>query len=144
MAIYLRALPEIERNLKELGMQAVHYHVYVALSEAPARTLRLSDLAAHANISQSRLTHRLRLLVDRGDVTIATCPEDSRAKNATLTDAGFARLEAVAPDHARTVLELIFDGLTPAQTKALGDATSAVATELYCHPEFLNPNQPRN
>lgn len=139
MAVVSRAYPEIERTLKSQGLLGVHYHIFVALSDAPERTLRLSELAAGANMSQSRLTHRLRLLVERGEVTISDDPDDRRAKNATLTEAGFRRLEEIAPLHAEDVLRLIFDPLSPEQTKALADALSTVGEHLCEHPEFLNP-----
>ena len=70
VVVFLRAFPEIERTLKEEGLLSVQYGVYVALSDAPDRTLRLGRLADHANMSQSRLTHRLRDLVERGDIEI--------------------------------------------------------------------------
>ncbi|MEM1335842.1 MAG: MarR family transcriptional regulator, partial [Actinomycetota bacterium] len=103
LAVVARAFPEFERTLKSHDLLAVHYQILAALSEAPDRTLRLSELAAGANTSQSRLTHRLRALVEHGDVAIESDPNDRRAKNATLTDAGMARLETVAPHHAEDV-----------------------------------------
>lgn len=139
LAIVNRAFPEIERSLKAHGLLSVHYHIFVTLSAAPDRTLRLSELADSANLSQSRLTHRLRLLVEQGDVAISDDPDDRRAKNATLTDAGFARLERIAPHHAEDVQCLIFDPLDPQQTAALADAASTIADALCQHPEFLNP-----
>ncbi len=42
MAIVNRAIPEIERSLKTHGLLGVHYHIFVELSAAPGRTLRLS------------------------------------------------------------------------------------------------------
>ena len=138
-AIVSRAFPELERTLKSHGLLAVHYHIFVTLSEAPDQTLRLSELADGANMSQSRLTHRLRALLERGDVIISEDPGDRRAKNATLTETGRNRLEQIAPQHAEDVQRLIFDPLTAEQTKALADALTTVADNLCQHPEFLNP-----
>ena len=134
-----RAFPEIERSLQCHGISTVHYQIYAALSEAPGHTLRLSELAAGANVSQSRLSHRLRALIDRGDVIVSDDPDDRRAKNATLTTSGFQRLEDVAPKHAEDVQRLIFDSLTPAQTEGLADAASTISEHLCEHPEYLNP-----
>ncbi|NNC81060.1 MAG: MarR family transcriptional regulator [Acidimicrobiales bacterium] len=138
-AIIFRAFPEIERSLKAHDLLGVHYHIFAVLSGAPDQTLRLSELADSANMSQSRLTHRLRTLVDRGEVTICEDPDDRRAKNATLTPAGRKRLEQLAPIHVEDVQRLIFDPLSPEQTKALADAMSTLAEHLCEHPEFLNP-----
>ena len=98
-AVMFRAFPEMERTLKAHDLLAVHYHVLAVLSNAPDQTLRLTELADSANMSQSRLTHRLRVLVERGEGAISDDPDDRRAKNATLTAAGRKRLEHLAPIH---------------------------------------------
>jgi DNA-binding MarR family transcriptional regulator len=130
----------MDRTLKRHGLLAVHYHILVTLSAAPNRTLRLSQLADLSDLSQSRLTHRMRLLVERGDVTISADPDDGRAKNATLTEAGQRRLDTIAPAHAEDVQRLIFDSLSSEQTANLADALSTVADSLCEHPELLNPS----
>ena len=138
-AVMSRAFPEIERTLKAHGMLAVHYHVFAVLADAPDDTMRLSDLADAANLSQSRLTHRLRVLVERGEVAVTEDPDDRRAKNATLTETGRKRLEELAPIHVEDVQRLFFDPLTREQTDALADAMSTIAAHLCQYPEFLNP-----
>ncbi len=125
-----RALPEIERSLKAHDLLAVHYSIFVSLSEAPDDSLRLADLAEEANLSQSRLTHRLRSLVDRGLVDVTPCPDDDRGKNATLTSAGRQLLETIAPVHAAHVKHLVFDHLNPAETAALAASMTKVADAL--------------
>lgn len=140
LAVSSRALPEIQRRLKARDLLGAHYYVFVALSEAPGQTLRLSALADGANMSQSRLTHSIRPLIERGDIAICGDPNDRRAKNASLTDAGRNRLECIAPLHADDVKQLVFDPLTDEQTAALADALTAVSNHLCEHPEYLNPN----
>ena len=139
MAIVNRAIPEIERSLKAHDLLGVHYHIFVELSAAPGRTLRLSELADSANLSQSRLTHRLRLLVERGDIEVSEDPDDRRAKNATLTDVGYERLVATAPHHVEDVQRLIFDPLDDTETAALAEALAKISASLCEHPEYLNP-----
>lgn len=131
-----RGFPAIERTLKEHDLLAVHYSILVALSVAPEHTLRLSGLADIANLSQSRLTHRLRTLTDRGDVTIEADSTDRRGKNATLTDTGLRRLESVAPVHVEDVQRLVFDRLDPDETECLARAMSKIAGGLCDHPQF--------
>ena len=131
-----RGLPEIERTIKAHGLLAVHYTVLVELSDAPAHTLGLSELADMANVSQSRLTHRLRTLTEQGFVTIEPDPHDARAKNATLTASGLQWLASVAPHHAEDVQRLLFDHLTPAETRALANGLGKVAANLCEHADF--------
>jgi len=141
LAVVHRAFPEIERDLRtNHDMLGVHYHILVTLSTAADNTMRLSDLADTADVSQSRLTHRLRMLVERGDITINQDPNDGRAKQATMTAAGRRRLESAAPGHVGTVRRMIFDHMPPAQTLALAEALAPVATWLEDHPEYLDPN----
>lgn len=140
LAVIQRGFPEIERDLRtNHDMLGVHYHILVSLSMAPEQTLRLSDLADSANLSQSRLTHRLRVLVDRGDVAITQDQDDKRSKYAALTTQGQQRLDTVAPGHVETVRRVIFDHLTPHQSRALADALAPIAASLCAHPEYLNP-----
>ncbi len=132
-----RGLPEIERTFKEHDLLAVHYGILVALSSAPEDTLRLTELADAANLSQSRLTHRMRTLVSRGLIEVVTSPEDGRGKNATLTKKGRRLLEEVAPRHAEDVQRLIFDHLSATETKNLAKALSKLAATLCDHETFL-------
>lgn len=131
-----RGLPRLDRTLKEHDLLIVHYSILVALSESPDGSMRLSDLADAANLSQSRLTHRLRTLTERGDVSIDDDPDDGRSKHANLTKTGRVRLESLAPLHADDVQRLIFDHLDPAETECLAAALTKIAGTLCDHEHF--------
>ena len=135
-----RGLPELERSLKRHDLLVVHYSILVALSDAPDDTMRLSDLADAANLSQSRLTHRLRVLTERGDVSIQPDPADGRGKRATLTKDGRALLEAVAPIHVEDVQRIFFDHLNPTETAHLAHALSTIA-QTMCDHDCLSSDQ---
>ena len=62
-------------DLSELVAREQIRHLLAAYTWAGDRG-RLSELADMANTSQSRLSHRLRKLVERGDVSIADDPTD--------------------------------------------------------------------
>lgn len=141
LAIVRLGFPEIARQLRdEHEMTPVHYHILASLHSATDHTLQLTELARSAALSQSRLTQRLGILTDRGDVEINPDPNDRRAKRATLTRRGRARLNHVAPSHGETVRRVIFDHLTADQAAALGQALKPVAEALAEHPEYLDPN----
>src|SRR5207248_7130274 len=97
-----------------------YYQILVMLSEAPGRTLRMSELADKTWSSRSRLSHAVDRLEDRGWVQRLSCPSDKRGAFAVLTDAGYAVLEAAAPSHVESVQLLVFDQLTPEQVAQLG------------------------
>src|SRR3712207_7748032 len=73
------------------------------LSEAPGRSRRMSDLARRANQSQSRLSHTVARLEERGWVRREPSPEDGRGNVAVLTDAGWDVVRSVAPGHVEAV-----------------------------------------
>ena len=115
--------------------------ILVALSSAPDDTMRLTELAEAANLSQSRLTHRLKTMTERGDVEITADEDDGRAKNATLTRSGRRLLERVAPIHAEDVQRLVFDHLDAGDTEALARALSKVAHTLCGHEAFSSTDE---
>jgi DNA-binding MarR family transcriptional regulator len=114
----------------EAEMTHSSYIVLAMLSEAPDRSLRMSDLATRANSSPSRLSHTVSRLEQRGLVRRERSPEDGRGNLAVLTDAGCDMVVATAPGHVAAVRRLVFDALTPQQVRQLEDIALAVLAEL--------------
>lgn len=111
---------ELDRQLqRDSGMPHAYYAVLVKLSEAPDRMLRMSELAAEVNSSQSRLSHAMARLEERGWVRRERCAADKRVSWAVLTDEGFAVLVAAAPGHVEAVRQSFFDLLDPEQLHRL-------------------------
>jgi len=104
----------------------VEYYVLAGLSDAPDRTMRMSQLAVFANAELSRLSHMMTRLEKRGFVRREPDPTDGRFTNAILTDQGFAHLEQAAPAHVARVRELVFDALTPAEVEQLKAITQKI------------------
>ncbi len=122
---------QLDRELQlQAGMPLGYYTILAMLSEAPARTLRMSDLAERTWSSRSRLSHAVDRLEEKGWVQRISCPSDKRGAFALLTDAGFAVLEAAAPGHVEGVRRHVFDQLTPSQVEALGTISQKVAQRL--------------
>jgi DNA-binding MarR family transcriptional regulator len=106
------------------------YVVLAMLSEAPDRSRRMSDLARRSNQSQSRLSHTVSRLEERGWVRRERAADDGRGNLAVLTDAGWDVVRTFAPGHVDAVREAVFDPLTPEQTRLLGQALEAVLERL--------------
>lgn len=117
----VQVLPHaLDRRLREeVGISHAYYSMLAMLSEAPGRTLGMGELARQTGTTPSRLSHAVTALEARGWVVRRPCPTDRRVQHATLTDAGFAVLEEVAPRHVAQVRELVFDQLTRAQVAEL-------------------------
>ncbi|QQQ79114.1 MarR family transcriptional regulator [Saccharothrix sp. 6-C] len=121
----------LDRQLqRDSGMPMAYYEILVALSEAPERSLRMSELASVCHSSRSRLSHAVARLEKEGWVERQACPSDRRGSNAVLTDAGFRVLEAAAAGHVTAVREHLFDVLTPAQLQSLAEISRAVDAGL--------------
>lgn len=106
------------------------YFTLAMLSETPDRTLRTSALAARTNATLPRLSRVLTRLEEAGFVARTPCPEDRRATNVTLTDAGWNKVVQAAPGHVEHVRSLVLDALTPAQIEQLGEISAALLTKL--------------
>ncbi|MEP6650024.1 MAG: hypothetical protein ABJA74_08930 [Lapillicoccus sp.] len=97
---------------------------------APDRTLQLKSLASLSNGSLSRLSHVLTRLSRRGYLHRHLLAANGRITVATLTDAGYATVVAPAPQHVRTVRDLVFDELTPAQVGQLARILQRVTAQI--------------
>lgn len=121
----------LDRQLqRDAGIPHTYYVILVALSEAPDRSMRMSELAAMAQSSQSRLSHAVARLEERGWVRRERCPADGRGNLAVLTSEGFAALAAAAPGHVEEVRRSLFDVLTPEQVGRLDEICAAVRNTL--------------
>jgi DNA-binding MarR family transcriptional regulator len=115
---------------RDAGISHAAYVVLAMLSESPTRSRRMSDLARRANQSQSRLSHTVARLEERGWVRRERAADDGRGNLAVLTDAGWDVVVAVAPGHVDAVREAVFGPLTTEETRALGDALEAIVAKL--------------
>ena len=115
---------------RDAELSHFEYFVLAMLSDAPHRTLRMTALAARTNATLPRLSHVVRRLEDRGLVERSACPDDGRAINARLTEAGWAKLRDTAPGHVATVREHVIDALTPEQIGQLSDIAEALLQRL--------------
>lgn len=122
-----KVLADIDGDLmNEHGLTGGDYEVFVFLSEAPDRAMRMCDLADKLRLSPSGLTRRLDGLVKAGYVLREPCPDDRRATLARLTDVGLAKHAAAAAAHVAHVRRHLLDHLTRAELLGLGNAFVAI------------------
>jgi DNA-binding MarR family transcriptional regulator len=126
---------ELEGQLqREAGLTHFGYWVLAALSEAPGRSRRMSELAVFANGSQSRLSHVVAKLEQQGWVRRERAAEDGRGNVAVLTDAGYEKVVASAPGHVRAVRSLVFDALTAEQVGQLEGILHTILSRSRSRP----------
>lgn len=116
----------IEDDLAPHGLTNGDYGVLARLSDSPKHRLRMCDLADALHLSPSGLTRRLDGLVREGFVAREPSAEDRRVMLAVLTDSGYEKVRAVAPEHVATVRRVFIDHLSRTQLRNVGAALRAV------------------
>lgn len=112
--------------LRRTQLSLSDYRVLMFLSEAPGRSLRMSELADLVQISFSGVTRLIERLERRDMVQRIKADTDGRGNRAVLTDLGFERLREAWPDHLRGVRVMVMDHLQGFDLPALAEALNAM------------------
>jgi len=113
LAALVELLPAVldSQLRRDAGLTHFEYLVLGMLADTPERVLRMSALAARTNATLPRLSHVVTRLEGRGLLMRRPCPEDGRASNVVLTDAGHEAFRDATPRHEATVRRYVFDVL---------------------------------
>ena len=114
----------------EADLSGADYAVLLALTEAPQKRLRSSQLADHINWERSRVSHHLGRMETRGLVTREKCATDSRGWEVVLTAAGASLFRRASASHLRAVQELFLDGFDAEALGKVDDVTRALKAHL--------------
>jgi DNA-binding MarR family transcriptional regulator len=106
------------------------YTILLHLSEAPGRTLRMTELANRAYLSGSRTTRLVDELIADGLVAKERNAEDGRGFDVSLTEGGLAALQRAYPVHLRSVRARVLDHVDRSALPCLAQAMSAIAESL--------------
>ena len=118
--------------LREQRIASNEYGVLMHLSEAPGRTLRMSELANAVALSLSGMTRIVTRLESEGLVERHRCGSDGRGMNAVLTEKGLERLREAWPTHLESVRRHIMDHLGDLDLTALAEALGRIAPSAGC------------
>lgn len=118
---------ELGRRLTaDSGLSYSDYEVLVALTDQGDDRLRPFELAERTRWEQSRVSHQIARMVERGLVAKVRCDSDRRGSYITPTADGRRAIEAAAAGHVASVRELFIDRLTPTQLAAVVRAAQRV------------------
>ncbi len=115
---------------RDADLSHFEYFVLAMLSESPRHTLRMTELSSETNSTLPRLSHVVSRLEKRGLVKRSLCPEDRRATNATLTQAGWEKVVATAPGHVGAVRDNVIDPLDASDIADLDRIMSRMLVRL--------------
>jgi DNA-binding MarR family transcriptional regulator len=127
---------------RDAGLPLGHYMVLAMLSEAPGRSMRMTELAAATQSSRSRLSHAVARLEARGLVVRRRCPTDGRGYMAVLTADGLDAVVCSAPGHVDRVRAALFDLLSSDEVAELERISDRVAEVLEA--EVVSRGEHRN
>jgi DNA-binding MarR family transcriptional regulator len=133
LARTLNRLPsELDAQLRrDAGISHFEYQVLAVLSRVPDHVLRMSEVATLTEGSLPRLSQVVARLEQRGWVRRTPDLTDGRYTLAILTDEGRTKLAEAAPGHVEEVRRLVFDPLTKAQSKQLGEIGRRIMRAIY-------------
>jgi DNA-binding MarR family transcriptional regulator len=134
-----RALLVIPRQLDAdligtQGLSMTEYSVLSCLSEAPARSLRMTELASRVSITVSGLTRVIERLSRDGLVDRIRDSSDGRGQVAVLTGAGLTRLQEAWPAHLASVRRHVLDHLSGLDLIAFARAVAAIGAAQAAPP----------
>lgn len=125
---FVAMMRRIDTDLqREHHMSHAEYIALMFLSEAPNRTLGLSELARRCQQSLSAISRTVGRMEAQGLVQREQSDQDARAYNAVLTDAGLARLQQATPGHLDSLRRHLFDHLDGVDLEVLADAFERIA-----------------
>ena len=106
------------------------YTILMHLSEAPERTLRITELASRAYLSGSRTTRLVDELVAAGYATKQRCTTDGRGFDVGLTENGLTALEHAYPIHLRSVRSRVLDHVDQSAMPCFTEVLTSIASTL--------------
>ena len=125
-----RLLDLLDSDLDGHDLSMPDYEILVQLSDAPDRRMRMSELAANALLSRSRLSHRMKVMEKAGWVKREACPIDKRGYFAVMTPKGWKAIVAAAPDHVESVRMRFIDHLSKADQVAVAEIFERIEESL--------------
>ncbi len=125
-----RLLEALDLDLDAHELSMADYEILAQLSDAPERSMRMSELADVAMLSRSRLSHRMKVMEKAGWVKRIACEDDKRGYFAVMTPKGWKAIVAAAPDHVESVRNRFVDHLTKSDQSAIAEIFERVTKSL--------------
>ena len=100
--------PALAKPFKPHGLSAAEFDVLATLRRSGAPfTLSPTELFSQTMVTSGTMTHRLKLLADKGYIERLPNPTDSRSLLVRLTDMGRALIDQALEDHVTNEQQLL-------------------------------------
>jgi DNA-binding MarR family transcriptional regulator len=129
LKVHAAVAPLIDAQLRrDAGTPLSWYDVLLELNAAPDRQLTMSEVAARATLSRTRISRVIDELVATGLVERHSHPTDKRSAYAIITKAGRNHLRKAAPIYLASIEHAFSSHLSPAEATTIANALWRVHT----------------
>ncbi|HET9650350.1 MAG TPA: MarR family transcriptional regulator [Microlunatus sp.] len=123
LKVHATVAPLIDAQLRrDGGMPLSWYDVLLELNAAPDRQLTMSEVAARATLSRTRISRVIDELVAAGFVERHSNPTDKRSAYATITRTGRDKLQKAAPIYLASIEREFSSHLSPTEAATIAAA----------------------
>jgi DNA-binding MarR family transcriptional regulator len=123
LKVHAAVAPLIDARLRrDGGMPLSWYDVLLEINAAPDRQLTMSDVAARATLSRTRISRVIDELVAAGLVERHSHPTDKRSAYAAITKTGRDKLRKAAPVYLASIEREFSRHLSPAEATTIAKA----------------------
>jgi len=123
LKVHATVAPLIDAQLRHgAGMPLSWYDVLLELNAAPDRQLTMSEVAARATLSRTRISRVVDELVAAGFVERHSNPTDKRSAYAAITRTGRDKLREAAPIYLASIEREFSSHLSPAEATTIAAA----------------------
>ena len=101
IVIWRQGFARLDRTFRRHGLIHLEYGILAVLSEAPNATMPAGELADLSGLSTSHLSHRLKVMEQRGDIVRTASTTDRRMVSVALTSPRAGRCSSASPRSMR-------------------------------------------
>lgn len=129
--MHARLTARLHRQLlADSSLSLSDFDVLVQLTDRADPRMRVGELAEALQWEQSRLSHHIARMRQRGLVSRENCSNDARVTYVALTGEGRDAIRRAAPAHVETVRDALFDQLTTEEVDTLATISERVLARL--------------
>lgn len=122
-------VPTLDKAVQRTGLSLSWYDVLLELNHAPAKRLRITDLADRVVLSRSRVSRVVDELAAHGYLNKADDPSDRRSTVAEITPEGVRAFRRAAPVYVAAIEDRFAARLSDDELEQLGTLLDKVLPE---------------
>lgn len=115
---------------RDAGLTQAEYATITAILEAPARHMRIGEIADALGWEKSRASHLIGRMEQHGLIARGPCADDARAIEIAVTPEGRRKQLGAIRGHVAEVRRLFLEQISPEERPVVTDALTRVRDNL--------------